>query len=149
MIEIIMTHKDDARFQKLIALLDEELYDIYGELQKSYEKHNNVEKVEQVVLAVVNEQAVGCGGYKMYDSQCAEIKRVYVLPEHRGSGAASTIMQTLHDKAKESGYIKCLLETGEEQKAAVKLYERLGYFRINNYEPYTDMPESICYEKSL
>ena len=149
MIEIILTHKDDERFLSLIKLLDEELYEIYGELQKSYDKHNKVEAVEQVALAIVNGGAVGCGGYKKYDSQRAEIKRVYVSPSHRNCGLAAKLMECLQKKAKECGYIKCVLETGEEQKAALHLYERLGYVRTKNYGVYADMAESICLEKCL
>ena len=149
MVEIILTHKEDIRFLKLIKMLDEELCKIYGDVQKAYEKHNQVDKIEHVAMALCDGKAIGCGGYKKYDDISAEIKRVYVLPEHRGSGSAEKIMNELHEKAKASGYKRCVLETGPEQKAAIKLYERLGYVKTENYEPYIGMAASICYEKQL
>jgi ribosomal protein S18 acetylase RimI-like enzyme len=147
--EIIITHKGDIRFAELIKRLDEELYIKYGDIQKAYDKYNSVDKVEHVVLAICNGRAIGCGGYKKYDDISAEIKRVYVLPEYRSRGFAEKIMSKLHDKAKVCGYKKCILETGPQQKAAIRLYKRLGYMKIENYKPYIGMMASVCYEKNL
>ena len=149
MMEILLTHKDDSRFLELIKLLDDDLYDKYGDIQKTYEKYIGLENLVHVAMAFCGERAVGCGGYKKYDNVSAEIKRIYVLPEYRGCGYAEKIMDKLHEKAKEGGYKKCLLETGPKQEAAIRLYQRLGYEKIDNYEPYIGMTASICFEKQL
>lgn len=41
------------------------------------------------------------------------------------------------------------LETGIQQREAIGLYERLGFYRILPFGPYTDDPLSLCYEKRL
>ncbi len=41
------------------------------------------------------------------------------------------------------------LETGIHQKAAIRLYESLGFQRIPPFPPYFEDPLSRCYEKRL
>jgi putative acetyltransferase len=41
------------------------------------------------------------------------------------------------------------LETGIHQRAAIALYERVGFKRIPPFEPYREDPLSRCYEKRL
>ncbi|WP_255359407.1 hypothetical protein [Frondihabitans sp. PAMC 28766] len=43
-----------------------------------------------------------------------------------------------------------MLQTGDRQPDAVRLYERFGYTPIPVYEPYVEaIPFSLCYEKRL
>ena len=39
--------------------------------------------------------------------------------------------------------------TRERMDYAIKLYEGLGYKRIENYPPYKHMDDAICYAKDL
>ena len=55
----------------------------------------------------------------------------------------------LEIQAIKQGYKKLILESGEPLIAAMNLYKKLGYQVISNYEPYVDMPESICMEKIM
>ena len=78
-----------------------------------------------------------------------EVKRMYVLPESRGTGVASEILSALEDWAAESGYEKCILETGKKQPEAIGLYKKSGYEMIPNYGQYAGIENSICFEKQL
>ncbi len=49
------------------------------------------------------------------------------LPESRGYGAGSKLIQYAEDKARLSNYGKCSLTVRQENFRAIKLYERLGY----------------------
>ena len=54
----------------------------------------------------VNKKAVGCGALKKHKDKTVEIKRMYTLPESRGSGVASKILQELeklHTQSKRCG----------------------------------------------
>ncbi|MEC0172083.1 N-acetyltransferase [Paenibacillus graminis] len=49
------------------------------------------------------------------------------LPESRGYGAGSKLIQHAEDKARLNNYGKCSLTVRQENFRAIKLYERLGY----------------------
>ena len=92
---------------------------------------------------------VGCGGLRAIDSEHGEIKRMYVTPESRGSGASVAVLNALEEHARGLGWSRLVLETGTEQPDAVRFYEREGYTRIPNFGYYADSPLSLCYEKPL
>ena len=133
----------------LIQQLDADLAQRNGVTQLSYDKYNKVQNIETVVVAFVDRVPVGCGCFKAYDSQTAEIKRMYVKPENRGKGLSKQILTELEKWAQESGYFKLCLVTGLKQPEAIGLYSKSGYSRINNYGQYADMPNSICFGKQL
>ncbi|PZS08334.1 MAG: GNAT family N-acetyltransferase [Solirubrobacterales bacterium] len=76
---------------------------------------------------------VCCGGVKRLDASTCEIKRMYVVPELRGQGAARVLLNALEDRARELGYARARLDTGPKQKRARGLYESAGYVEIENF----------------
>lgn len=90
----------------------------------------------------------GFGGVLLADG-FAELKRIYVPPEFRGHGIAVMIVETLQDHARNNGYSKVVLETGEESPGAIRLYEKLGYVRIGPFGEYEDNGSSVFMEKAL
>jgi putative acetyltransferase len=42
-----------------------------------------------------------------------------------------------------------VLETGSRQTEALGLYKKMSYENIPKYEPYVDLPDSICFKKKL
>jgi GNAT superfamily N-acetyltransferase len=95
------------------------------------------------------ELAVGCGGLRTLDESHGEIKRMYVVPERRGTGVSTAILTALEGEARGRGWSRLVLETGDQQPDAMRLYEREGYTLIPNFGYYADSPLSICYEKKL
>ena len=93
--------------------------------------------------------AVACGGLRERDATEAEVKRMFVLPEHRGGGASLAILERLEAFGRERGYTRLVLETGVEQPDAIRFYEREGYMPIPNFGYYVDSPHSLCYAKPL
>ncbi|MFE4545452.1 GNAT family N-acetyltransferase [Arthrobacter sp. NPDC056727] len=93
--------------------------------------------------------AVACGALRQLDARSAEIKRMFVLPGHRGSGAATAVLRSLEAEAALRGLTELKLETGTEQPDAIRFYEREGYRRIDNFGPYAGEPLSVCYARSL
>lgn len=77
--------------------------------------------------------AVCVGGVKRLGDGTAEIKRMYVLPEARGRGAARALLAALEDAARELGYARIRLDTGRDQPHARALYESAGYRSIPDY----------------
>jgi len=95
------------------------------------------------------EHAVGCGGLRTLDPSHGEIKRMYVIPERRGSGVSTAVLSALEGEARVRGWDRLVLETGDRQPDAIRFYERHGYTLIPNFGYYTDSELSICYEKKL
>ncbi len=148
-IEILRTDNGNSDFISLIRLLDEDLKERYGSLQKQFDVHNNVDKISDVVVIYRDESPVACGAFKEYDSDAIEMKRIFVKKEYRNQGLAWLLVKKLEEIAKEKGYKHAVLETGIKQPEAVGLYKKLGYERIQNYSPYTGNSNSVCMKKEL
>ena len=73
----------------------------------------------------------GCGGIKLFDREYGELKRMYVRPEFRGRKYGELLVDHLTAYARTHGVtLLRLSETGIHQRAAIRLYERLGFRRI-------------------
>lgn len=78
-------------------------------------------------------EAVACGGVKRLDEQTAEIKRMYVVPDRRGTGVGRILLTELEGRARALGYSRVRLDTGPEQPAAKAIYDGAGYRGIDDY----------------
>ncbi|MBW7884529.1 MAG: GNAT family N-acetyltransferase [Caldilineaceae bacterium] len=90
-----------------------------------------------------------CCGIKLVGREYGEIKRLYVRPQFRGFGFAKLMINHLADYAFAHNITLLRLETGIHQREAIGLYERLGFYRIPPFGPYTNDPLSLCYEKRI
>lgn len=64
------------------------------------------------------------------DAAVCELRKMYFLPEARGLGAGTALMQRCLDAARGFGFARCYLETLTGMHAAMRLYERSGFRRI-------------------
>jgi putative acetyltransferase len=93
---------------------------------------------------------IACGGLRRIDEQHGEIKRMFVAPDRRGSGAATLVLHALERAALEKfGWARLVLETGNRQPDAIRFYEREGYTRIPNFGYYATSDYSLCYQLVL
>ena len=65
------------------------------------------------------------------DADTCELRKMYFLPSVRGLGAGAEIMRRSLDAARAFGFKRCYLETLSGMDAAMKLYERTGFRRID------------------
>ncbi len=144
--KLVRTTWDNPDFKKLSALFDEYLVDIDGDEREFFAFYNNVQ-LEHVLVIYENEIAVGCGAFKKFDDQTAEIKRMFVHPDHRGQGIASTILMELENWAKEEGFTAFILETSPKLTNAIALYKKTGYQIIPNFGQYIGVENSLCMKK--
>lgn len=143
------TTSENPDFSSLVSELDKYLAVRNGDANDFFVQFNQTDQIKHVILAYENDQAVGCGAMKEYDRESMEIKRMFVPAEQRGKGIASTVLKELEAWAKELGYTKCMLETGNDMLEAVGLYTKSNYKIIPNYGQYANVADSICFEKVL
>lgn len=148
-IELLKTNSKNIDFIELIKLLDEDLGERYGELQKQYDRHNKVDYINEVIIIYKDKIPAACGAFKKYNNNSAEIKRIFVRRENRQQGFAKLIMSKLEEWTKNEGYKFAILETGKKQHEAINLYKNLGYEVIENYAPYIGNTNSVCMKKTL
>lgn len=86
-------------------------------------------------LAQAREQVVGCIALRPLRTHehAGEIKRLYVRPEFRGTGAALALLVALEQYAECSGYEWLYLDSKDDLKAALRFYERHGYEHCERY----------------
>ncbi|MFN3752512.1 GNAT family N-acetyltransferase [Flavobacterium sp.] len=149
MIAMVRTTSDNKDFGHLVIQLDAYLKILDGEDHGFYAQFNKSNLLKNALVCYENEVAVGIGAYKEYDSETAEIKRMYTLPEHRGKGIAKAILAELELWAKEEGYKFAILETGYLQKDAIGLYQKLGYEITENFGQYIGVENSVCMKKII
>ncbi len=124
----------------LIAALDDELGALYSPEQRHGLSLDAIFRPSlRFFLARRATAAVGCGGIALLDGY-AEVKRMFVRPAERGQGVARAILARLEAQAAAAGQPLMRLESGLQQPAALRLYERAGYRRCAAFGSYRDLP---------
>ena len=88
----------------------------------------------RIYLASQDGRPAGVGCFKQLEPGMAEIKRVFVRPEFRGSGIARAILEQLVADGRTEGYRTIRLETAQFMEAARRLYRSLGFRDTDPYE---------------
>ena len=145
------TDGNDEDFQKFYLSTEEYYSSIVGGVdnRKGFIPYNISESVRTVIIAYINDIPAGCAGLKPYSDTDAEIKRVWVEKKYRRQHIAEDMMKMLEEMAKKTQFQRTVLQTREAMREAVSLYEKLGYYRINNYPPYDKLDGAVCYAKNL
>jgi GNAT superfamily N-acetyltransferase len=93
--------------------------------------------------------AVACGGLCRFDAETGEIRRMYVASPARGRGIGRKLLNRLLEEARELGYVRVRLETGDGQVEALRLYRSAGFESIPCWGPYIGDARSVCLEIDL
>jgi putative acetyltransferase len=101
------------------------------------------------LVAFEDGEAIGCGGVGRLAEAVGELRRMYVLPAHRGKGLGRALLVALEDAARDLGYMTMRLETGNEAPEALGLYTSSGYEPVPCWGPFATDPKSRCFEKQL
>jgi len=91
----------------------------------------------RLLLAWVDSQAVGCVCLRALSAETCEMKRLYLRPASRGAGQGRRLVERLLDEARKIVYGRMVLDTVPQLRAAISLYESLGFCKI---APYTHNP---------
>jgi carbonic anhydrase len=85
-------------------------------------------------LVEVDGVPVGMGALRRFADGVAEVKRMYVRPEHRGRRLGATLLTQLVSDARSLGYDEVRLDTGPFMGAAHRTYEAAGFVDREAYE---------------
>ena len=146
---ILRTDSENGDFVALVKALDAYLAITDGDEHAFYSQYNKIDKINHVIVFYEHENPIGCGALKAFDDLAMEVKRMFVPIDERGKGIATLVLQELEKWCKDLNYEKCILETGEKQPEAVKLYQKNNYKIIPNYGQYAEVASSICFEKKV
>lgn len=78
-------------------------------------------------------RVIGGGGIAPLENaapEVCELRKMYFLPQARGIGAGTAMMQRCLDAARAHGFQRCYLETLTGMDAAQALYQRSGFTRL-------------------
>ena len=107
-----------------------------------------IESKAFMIGAYDNEALVGIGAIKLFDDY-AEIKRMYVKENYRGSRIAENILHKLETYAVKNEIGKVCLETGNRHYAALRFYKKMGYSEIARFGNYLPNDISVYLGKNI
>ena len=87
-----------------------------------------------LLLACVHQSPAAVVALKRIDATTAEVKRLYVRPAARGLGIGRALMEQLVEQARQSGYRTLRLETMGFMRAAIAIYESLGFEPVGAFD---------------
>lgn len=142
----------DSRAADLMTAQQRELRALYRDTDARTEPFDPATLAGEGSALLALEEAgalLACGALKRLGPGTAEIKRMYTVPEARGRGLGRQILEGLIERGRALGYARLVLETGDLQAGAIRLYEAVGFTRIPNYGYYADIEGSRCYALPL
>lgn len=86
-----------------------------------------------LLLARAGGKPVGLAGVRHLDTDVAEVKSMYVVPEHRGRGLGRTLLREVERIAAEHGCTRARLDTNDYLEDALRLYRSAGYREVPDY----------------
>lgn len=102
-----------------------------------------------IFLAEIGGIDVGCIALRpLVPPAEGEVKRLYVRPVARGSGAGEALVRTLLDAARAAGYATLKLDSLESMHEARRLYRRMGFAPCTPYYA-NPLPGAVYMDRSL
>jgi len=153
MITVVSVPFDDERAHSMWDAQQDELSAIYGERPDRADLPR--EGVFASLLALdadggpVGAVMARWSQYHHDRPGTAEIKRLYVAPEHRGNRHARVLMGALERAAWRAGATELVLETGRRQPGAIAVYRGIGYVDTGRFGAYSADADLVCLAKYL
>ncbi len=139
--------KDNSALAELIRYnLKNHALDIEGtvyfdpELNSLSEFYSNRGTRGYFILADSDDNVVGGIGFAEFPhfDDCAELQKLYLADSVKGFGLGYVLINYVEEKMAEAGFEFSYLETHENLKTAIHIYEKSGYARI-------ERPESVAH----
>lgn len=153
MITVVAVPFEDERAHALWEAQHDEVQGLYGEL----DIHGDIGPEGLIAsLVALDEEGEPLGAvfarwlhHHPARPGAAEIKRLYIAPEHRGNRYARILMGALERAAWRAGATELVLETGARQPGAIAVYRGIGYTDTTRFGPYAGEPDVVFLAKQL
>jgi len=89
-------------------------------------------------------EAIACASLRDHGHGFAELKRMDVCPDPRGSGVAAALLGAIEREAAARGWTTIRIQSDERLQSALRFYTREGYGPVAAFEPYRESP-GICF----
>jgi GNAT superfamily N-acetyltransferase len=88
---------------------------------------------------------VGCAAVREHAAGVAEIKRLYVRPEARGTGVGRALARAALEAAADLGYEKVRVTTiPAMMERAARMYEDLGFREVEPFHDYSRVADGVA-----
>ncbi len=145
----VKTHRDIERIKQLFLEYADALdFDLH--FQNFAEELRNLPGDYRspkgcLILAVENDEAVGCVALRPLSPNICEMKRLYVNPKRRGQQIGRMLASAIITEALQRGYERMRLDTVPSMKKAKVLYESMGFKQIPTYR-HNPVPGAMYFE---
>jgi putative acetyltransferase len=106
----------------------------------------------RLFVAYASDGPVGCIALRDISAQTTtgtcEMKRLYVVPAHRGTGLGRRLCEVLIAEARAMGYRLMKLDTSGDMLAAQRLYRGLGFRPCERYNN-DPLEDTLWFERPL
>jgi len=83
------------------------------------------------------------------NTEFGHIITINVAPKYRRQGTATKLLNEIENLLKQKGLTQCRLEVREDNKHAIKLYQKLGYQTVGILENYYGKKHGLYLKKFL
>jgi GNAT superfamily N-acetyltransferase len=144
----------DPRGPEAVEVLRSYLIEVSSRIPAAVVSEVEVDDVDDYVephglftVITSDERVLGGGAVRVLDNQTAELKRMWIRRDLRGSGLGTALLTELERQARELGCRRARLDTNHVLTEAIELYRRSGYKEIPSCN---DNPDADLYfEKPL
>jgi len=150
--DIEYLNPDSPEVQALLAVSDAYYVNLYPAESNHLESSDDLKQPNVLFVGCrIDGELVASGAAKIMqdDGSYAEIKRVFVVDDHRSKGLSSKVMRFLETELQGRGVRLFRLETGVKQPEALGLYRKLGYLERGPFGSYRTDPHSVFMEKRV
>jgi GNAT superfamily N-acetyltransferase len=155
-LEFVPAALDDALAEPLLEELAVEYADRYESTRPTvlaWLKDNPTDEFAPpdggMLMGLLDGRPVTGGGFRRFDADTAELKRIWTDSQHRRRGYAMALLAELEAEIAARGYRRIYLMTGHRQPEAEELYRAGGYTRLPGPLPSTGPVFPIVFEKWL
>ncbi|MYT95874.1 MULTISPECIES: GNAT family N-acetyltransferase [unclassified Streptomyces] len=141
---------DHPHVSQLVERLQAEYTEIYGAPDVSPTEAGQFSPPRGAfAVGYVKRAPVAMGGWRVREDGRAELKRMYVIDEHRGRGYSRSVLAWLEESAAAAGAPTMVLETNRQHPAAIGLYRSCGYTDVPAFGYYADDPLTVYLGRPL
>ena len=135
-------------FKEYVDELNEDLcfQDFEAEMKAPLKKYG--EPAGCILLAYLNNEPIGCVALQPMPNNTSEMKRLYVKPAFRKTGAGKKLVEKILQEAQHKKYTAMVLDTLQRLQPAIKLYEQFGFEHVNAYYE-NPLPNVVYMRKEL